>query len=176
MPLKQTSKSGRDLYLHLQWLTSDFHTIDTVTVAKWLTLLNKCHLWIAIVGPTDKVLIALVQHFIFFQNSLRYAGVGNYENRILWSLIGEFNQSQSEAGKDGCSNASSHNWLKNIDQSTHQEDYCETCTEIKGSISSQQTTINHKNQFGGTLPDELKKLEDELNAMKKIGNAKEAHE
>jgi len=46
------------------------------------------------------------------------AGVGNYETRILRSLVGEFNHLQSEAGKDGYSNASSHNWLKNIDQST----------------------------------------------------------
>ena len=99
------------------------------------------------------------------------AGVGNYENQMLRSLVGEFNRLQSEAGKDGCSNASSHNWLKKHRPKhaicPHQEDYCDTCAEIKGSISSQQTTINRKKQSGGTLPDELKKLEDEMNAMKK---------
>jgi len=45
----------------------------------------------------------------------------------------------------------------------------------------QQTTINRKKQSRGTLPDELKKLEDEMNAMKKKlemhrEEAKEAHE
>jgi len=75
--LKQTSKSGGDLYLHQPWLTSDFYMKETVTVAKWLTLprqvlwKNSLNLWITIVSPTDEALIALVQHFIFFPNSLR---------------------------------------------------------------------------------------------------------
>ena len=113
----------------------------------------------------DEELIALVQRFIFLPKfstiQMPKAEVGNYETRML-------SRSQSETGKDGCSNASPHNWLKKHRPKhaicSHQEDYCDTCVEIKGS---QQTTINCKKQFGGTLPDEFKKLEDKIATKKK---------
>ena len=36
----------------------------------------------------------------------------NYEQCLRSSVVGEFNRSQREAGKQGCSNGSSANWLK----------------------------------------------------------------
>ena len=98
------------------------------------------------------------------------AGIANYEERARRSVVGEFNRSQREAGKGECSNASSHNWLKKHRPKhaicPHQEDYCDTCAEMKTKISSQQTTINRKKQSSDTLPDDLKHLEDELSGMK----------
>ena len=81
-------------------------------------------------------------------------------------MVGGFNRSQREASKGECSNASSQNWFKKYRPKhvvcPHQEDYCDTCAEMKTKISSQQTTINHKKQFTDTLPDDLKNLESEL--------------
>ena len=57
-------------------------------------------------GPTFYFLIK------FSTIQMPKAGVGNYETRMLRSLVGEFNRSQSEAGKYGCSNASSHKSLQ----------------------------------------------------------------
>ena len=97
-------------------------------------------------------------------------GIANYEERARRSVVGKFNRSQHEAGKGECSNASSHNWLKKHRPKhavcLHQEDYCDTCAEMKTKISSQQTTINRKKQSSDTLPDDLKHLEDELSGMK----------
>ena len=72
------------------------------------------------------------------------AGVGNYETRILRSLVGEFNHLQSEAGKDGYSNASSHNWLKNIDQSTQ---YALIKKTIVTSVQKSKGVFLHSKQL-----------------------------
>ena len=57
-------------------------------------------------------------------------GVSNYEHSLQRSLVGEFNRTQAEAGKQGCSNGSSHNWLKAERPKhaicPHKQDYCDT--------------------------------------------------
>ena len=112
--------------------------------------------------------------FYFLPNSSTIqfpkAGTVNYEERARRSVVGEFNQSQREASKGECSNASSHNWLKKYRPERavcpNQEDYCDTCAEMKTKISSQQTTINRKKQCTDTLSDDLKNLESQLGDLK----------
>ena len=57
-------------------------------------------------------------------------GDSNYEHSLQRSLVGEFNRAQAEAGKQGCSNGSSHNWLKAERPKhaicPHKQDYCNT--------------------------------------------------
>ena len=79
------------------------------------------------------------------------SGITNYEERARRSVV-EFNRSQREAGKGECSNASSHNQLKKHRPKhavcPHQEDYCDTCAEMKTKISSQQTIIHREEAKG----------------------------
>lgn len=69
-----------------------------------------------------------------------------------------------------CSNGSSHNWLKahrpKVGICPHQEDYCDTCSRRKTEIHAKQTTINRLLQSTNANPDDVKKLEDEVAALK----------
>lgn len=98
------------------------------------------------------------------------AGVGHYEERLSRSVVGEFNRIQQESGKSGCSNGSSHNWLKahrpKVAICPHQEDYCDTCSRKKTDISGKQTSINRLLQSGNADPEEIKKIEDEMASLK----------
>ena len=98
------------------------------------------------------------------------AGVGHYEERLSRSVVGEFNRIQQESGKSGCSNGSSHNWLKahrpKVAICPHQEDYCDTCSHRKADISGKQTSINRLLQSGNADPEEVKTLEDEIASLK----------
>ena len=47
------------------------------------------------------------------------AGTSHHEERLKRSIVGEFNRVQQELGKNGCSNGSSHNWLKSQTKGSH---------------------------------------------------------
>ena len=102
--------------------------------------------------------------------------VHKYEERAARSVVGEFNRIQREKSVGECSNTSSHNWLKadrpKVAICPHQEDYCDTCSKMKISIHSKQTTINRLLQSANALPQDVKKLENE---MKDIVQAHENH-
>ena len=92
-------------------------------------------------------------------------GTPNYEHRLARSLVGEFNRAQREAGKQGCSNGSSFNWLKERPKHAicpHQEDYCDTCAKAKEKIKSKQTTLNRLKAAATSTPEEIKELEDKI--------------
>ena len=98
------------------------------------------------------------------------AGVSHYEERLRRSVVGEFNRIQQESGKSGCSNGSSHNWLKThrpkVAICPHQEDYCDTCARRKTDISGKQTTVNRLLQSSNAAPEEVKRLQDEITSLK----------
>ena len=98
------------------------------------------------------------------------AGISHYEERLSRSVVGEFNRIQQESGKSGCSNGSSHNWLKahrpKVAICPHQEDYCDTCSRKKLSISGKQTTLNRLLQSGNADPEVVKTIEDEIASLK----------
>ena len=97
-------------------------------------------------------------------------GVSHYAERLVRSVVGEFNRVQQETGEGTCSNGSSHNWLKAHRQKVaicpHQEDYCDTCSRRKAEIHAKQTTINRLLQSSTADPDDVKTLEDEMAAIK----------
>ena len=72
--------------------------------------------------------------------------VPNYQERLMRSVVGEFNQTQREAGKGECSNGSASNWLQKhrpkVSICPHKLDYCDTCAKLKEKIRATQTTIN----------------------------------
>ena len=98
------------------------------------------------------------------------AGVSHYEERLSRSVVGEFNRIQQESGKSGCSNGSSHNWLKahrpKVSICPHQEDYCDTCSRKKVNINGKQTTLNRLLQSGNADSEEVKTIEDEIASLK----------
>jgi len=73
-------------------------------------------------------------------------GVNQFEERLIRSVVGEFNCTQQDSGRSGCSNGSSHNWLKTYRPKVaicpHQEDYCNTCARSKTEMNAKQTNIN----------------------------------
>ena len=97
-------------------------------------------------------------------------GIALYQERLKRSVVGEFNRVQIEAGKGVCSNGSSHNWLKThkpkVAICPHQEDYCDTCLKSKEQIRAKQTTINRLRQSAVAEGDEIKRIEDEIAALK----------
>ena len=98
------------------------------------------------------------------------AGVSHYEERLRRSVVGEFNRIQQESRINGCSNGSSHNWLKvhrpKAAICPHQEDYCDTCAHRKTDISGKQTSINRLLQSTNAAPEEVKRLQDEIMSLK----------
>lgn len=113
-----------------------------------------------------------VQHLTFFPSLPLFrhpkTGTSHYEERLKRSVVGEFNRVQQEMGKSGCSNGSSHNWLKlhrpKVAICPHQEDYCDTCARRKAEINA--TTINRMLQSGVADPAEVKRIDDEMQALR----------
>lgn len=97
-------------------------------------------------------------------------GCPNYEGRLTRSVVGEFNRARRDAGKTECSNGSSHNWLRKYRPKhaicPHKEDYCDVCASRKEAIHAKQTALNRLKQAAASEPDELRKLEDELKAIR----------
>ena len=95
--------------------------------------------------------------------------VAHYEERLSRSVVGEFNQVQSEQGKEECSNGSTHNWLKSyrlkVAICPHQEDYCDTCSKYKTKIHAAQTTMNRLLQSGSAPVEEIERLENEISDL-----------
>lgn len=110
------------------------------------------------------------------------SSVSHYDERLARSVVGEFNRVQIESGLGVCSNGSSHNWLKahipKVGICPHQEDYCDTCSRRKAEIHAKQTTINRLLQSTNADLDEVKRLEDEVTALKQTleNHRKEAQE
>ena len=98
------------------------------------------------------------------------------------SLVGEFNRAQREAGRNECSNGSSHNWLRKHRPKhaicPHQQDYCDTCAQHNSEIKAKQTTLNRLRQATASSPEELEKLDDEIKAIRQTNenHRKEAHD
>ncbi len=93
-------------------------------------------------------------------------GCSHYqERRLKRSVVGEFNRTQREAGRDTCSNGSSHNWLKKyrpkLSICPHQEDYCDTCSKLKEEIRAKQTIINRLLATASADPNEISLLEND---------------
>ena len=92
--------------------------------------------------------------------------VTNFEERVKRSVVGEFNRTQRELGK--CSNASSHNWLKQrpkVSICSHQADYCDT-SKRNVEIHSKQTIVNCLLQSSNATPEEVMTIEDEIKSLK----------
>ena len=69
-----------------------------------------------------------------------------YQEKLRTSLTGEFNQVQTELGKETISDFSAGSWLK-IERPKHaiyphKVDYCDTCASFKIQIQSKQQVIN----------------------------------
>ena len=86
------------------------------------------------------------------------------------SVIGEFNRAQRECGRGQCSNGSCHNWLKKHRPKhsvcPHKEDYCDTCAQKNAEVRAKQTTLNRLQQAAASLPEDLKRLEDDIKAIR----------
>ena len=97
-------------------------------------------------------------------------GISHYEERLRRSVVGEFNRSQTEAGRGTCSNGSTHNWLRKhrpkLSICPHQEDYCDTCCKRKEEIRAKQTAINRLLASATADPRQVSCLEDEKEALK----------
>lgn len=96
--------------------------------------------------------------------------VSHYDERLCRSVVGEFNRTQREKGRQEISNGSSHNWLKahrpKVAICPHQEDYCDVCSKSKSLVHSKQTTINRLLQSANASAEDIKKLEEELKSLK----------
>ena len=69
----------------------------------------------------------------------------NFDERLRWSVVGEFNRVQNENGKGGYSNGSTSNWLSQYRPEVaiypHKLDYCDTCAKFNNDIRAKQTTL-----------------------------------
>jgi len=87
-------------------------------------------------GPTHY----FVSAFITIQVPKK--GVANFEERKARSVVGEFNRIQEENGKQGCSNGSASNWLKEFRPKVaicpHKLDYCDTCAKYREDLQNKQ--------------------------------------
>lgn len=98
------------------------------------------------------------------------AEISHFRERLAKSLVGEFNRAQQETGGGEISNGTSHNWLKKYRPKhaicPHKQDYCDTCATNKEDINAKQTSLNRLRQAAATPPEEIKRLEDELVALR----------
>ena len=95
-------------------------------------------------GPTHY----FVSAFITIQVPKK--GVANFEERKARSVVGEFNRIQEENGKQGCSNGSASNWLKEFRPKVaicpHKLDYCDTCAKYREDLQNKQDWIDWNKQ------------------------------
>ena len=94
-----------------------------------------------------------------------------YQERLSWSVVVEFNRAQREAGRGECSNGSCHNWLKQHRPKhsicPHKEDYCDTSAQKNTEIRAKQTTLNRLQQAAASLPQDLEHLDDKIEALQR---------
>ena len=94
------------------------------------------------------------------------SGAANYEEKLASSLVGEFNCTQQERGRGGCSDGSAWNWLKKDKPKytlyPHKSDYCEFCAHKHVEINRQKTTLNRIRQTGSCSEEDQKAIEEEI--------------
>ena len=75
------------------------------------------------------------------------------------SLVCEFNWSQREQGREGCSESSAFQWHKDDRPGhaifPHQTDYCDCCKEFNEEINRQKTTLQRLRHSGDYPNDQL---------------------
>ena len=88
--------------------------------------------------------------------------VAHYSEQLTHSVVGEFNRTQQQSGKQTCSNGSTSNWLKQYDQKLLSVcislSYCDTRARFNEEIRAKQTTFNRLQHTGSTDDEELKCL------------------
>ena len=96
-------------------------------------------------------------------------GATNYEEKMSSSLVGEFNRTQQEKGRGGCSDGSAWNWLKQDRPKyalyPHKSDYCDFCAHKHEEIHCQQTTLNRIRQTGSSSEENQKVIEEEIERL-----------
>ena len=95
--------------------------------------------------------------------------VSNYQERVKRSVVGEFSRVQAEEGKEGCSNGSASNWLRQYRRKVaicpHKLDYCDTCAEFNEQIRAKQTTLNRILQTGSSSEEDVESLKEEIKSL-----------
>ena len=85
------------------------------------------------------------------------------------SLVGEFNRTQQERSRNGCSNGSAWNWLKQDRPKyalhPHKSDYCDFCVRKHEEINRQRTTLN---QTGSSSEEDQKAIEEEIERLEDL--------
>ena len=91
-------------------------------------------------------------------------GAKNYDEKMKSSLVGEFNHTQKERGRGGCSDGSTWNWLKQDKPKyslyPHKSDYCDFCAQRNEEINQQRTTLNRIRQTGSSSEEYQKAIEE----------------
>lgn len=89
----------------------------------------------------------------------------NYDEKVKYSLVWEFNRTQREAGRDVISSQSALNWLKEeqpkIAIYPHQSDYCDYCSKIKVEIQGYTQSISRHLQSGNCSVDNIEEFKKE---------------
>ena len=121
-----------------------------------------------------EVLTVLPPHITYCLNSAlfqlqRKEFACKYDERMLQSLVGEFNCVQNENGRQTISNYSGSEWLKHERPKhaiyPHKKDYCDTCDKIKLAIQSKQTSLTRMREAGSSSEAKQKQLESEVAAL-----------
>ena len=96
-------------------------------------------------------------------------GVPNCEERVQQSIVGVFNQAETEKQRETISNYSASTWLKSERPKhsiyPHKLDYCDFCAKKKEELRRNQTTLNPICQTGSADREEQKKIESEIRAL-----------
>jgi len=96
-------------------------------------------------------------------------GVCRYDERVMQSLVGEFNRVQNENGRQTISNYSGSEWLKHERPKhaiyPHKKDYCDTCAKIKLAIQSKQMSLTRMREAGSSSEAKQRQLESEVAAL-----------
>ena len=112
-------------------------------------------------------------------------GVANYQERLLQSLVGVFNQTQNERQRDTISNYSASTWLKKERPKhsiyPHKLDYCDYCAKKKEMLRRNQTTLNRIRQTRSASEEEQRKIEGEIFSLTSelkfhLENARKSHD
>ena len=96
-------------------------------------------------------------------------GAKNFEQRVLTSIVGEFNRAQVDQERGTCSNYSASTWLKKHRPKhgiyPHKKDYCDTCAQLKADMKAKQTALNRIRQSGSATEHEQKELEASISTL-----------
>ena len=100
------------------------------------------------------------------------SGAKNYDEKMTSSLVGEFNRTQRERGRGGCSDGPAWNWLKQDKPKyslyPHKSDYCDFCAQTNEEINRQRTTLNRIRQTGSSSEEDQKAIEEEIKSIEDI--------